>query len=490
MSSMASACKYFDVCGLPGVLTTGGSDMFCILHYPETAQKDIADFRHALDRHLSAGRSSFRNFHFPDAIPDIDLTGRTFTSDVYFTDVVFVRTLILENATFEKDLSIALSDIQMASLRGAGVKGHFRVTATNVSRIDLAQARFEGPVNVEVSGGIYIEARQACFAGHVSLHASNVSGMYLSHARFWKGLKLHAICQADRDLSNTSFAGLLDWPACTFNGDLHLADTIFQPDSILNLNNSTIRGQLLLTGASSNLPCEIYLNGTACESDVKVEAPIRSPQTRLIADKSAPHFSGHVSLANVDLSTCRLLGNVLERLEFSNITWAQRVRRCVLYDELCLRRGDATPLGNLKEAYQGLKLNYQKTGDNRRAGDFHYGEMEIQRRQYGWPWRLVSLEGLYWALNGYGIGHIRAFVILLGIVAGFGFLFWLTDRDAFAHRSFLEALRYSVSVATLQRPEIPWTFGQPGKWLHALEAMLGPIQIALFVLALRMRMKR
>src|SRR6266487_1279349 len=87
-----------------------------------------------------------------------------------------------------------------------------------------------------------------------------------------------------------------------------------------------------------------------------------------------------------------------------------------------------------------------------------------------------------------GVGHVRSLVILVVLVSAFAWLYHFTKPEAFT--GFGEALRYSVGVAALQRPEMPREFGEPQKWLHVAEAVLGPIQIALFALALRMRLKR
>ena len=55
---------------------------------------------------------------------------------------------------------------------------------------------------------------------------------------------------------------------------------------------------------------------------------------------------------------------------------------------------------------------------------------------------------------------------------------------------FSEALQYSIGVAAFQRPDMPRGFSELQKWLRVAEAVLGPLQIALFALALRMRLKR
>jgi hypothetical protein len=60
---------------------------------------------------------------------------------------------------------------------------------------------------------------------------------------------------------------------------------------------------------------------------------------------------------------------------------------------------------------------------------------------------------------------------------------------------FWDALRFSLAVTTLQRPEpdkfVPQLDLTPaGSWTQVLQTVLAPMLIALFFLALRMRLRR
>ena len=69
------------------------------------------------------------------------------------------------------------------------------------------------------------------------------------------------------------------------------------------------------------------------------------------------------------------------------------------------------------------KRKYEGKGDHIRAGDFHYGEMEMKRREYGFPRRWLSWEFAYWMLSGYGVGHVRSLVILVALISAFAGLY-------------------------------------------------------------------
>jgi len=124
-----------------------------------------------------------------------------------------------------------------------------------------------------------------------------------------------------------------------------------------------------------------------------------------------------VTLTNVDLRECLLVGNAVGRIEFWNVEWPRRRGRYTLRDENVYRHTGGIPPSNLREAYQVLKQKYHDKGDHVRAGDFHYGEMEMKRREYGWPRRYISPEFLYWLFSGYGMGYVRAFLWLVALLA-------------------------------------------------------------------------
>ena len=128
-------------------------------------------------------------------------------------------------------------------------------------------------------------------------------------------------------------------------------------------------------------------------------------------------------------------------------------------------------------------------GDHSLSGDFHYGEMEAKRREYGWPKRILCPEFLYWASSGYGIGYIRAFASLLFLLAGAAVLYYFFGGIAF-ECNLQNAFLFSLQTAALLRPMRPDGFTVAGEWIQVAESILVPIQAALFILALRMRLKR
>jgi hypothetical protein len=85
------------------------------------------------------------------------------------------------------------------------------------------------------------------------------------------------------------------------------------------------------------LPEGVRLDNTDIHGSVLLEAPLGAARLRLVASERPPKFADDVSLKNVDLSECLLLGNTFPRIDISNVAWARRFARSVLFDEVRLR---------------------------------------------------------------------------------------------------------------------------------------------------------
>jgi hypothetical protein len=189
--------------------------------------------------------------------------------------------------------------------------------------------------------------------------------------------------------------------------------------------------------------------------------------------------------------------------------------------------------GLIAEIYRQLKRNYDSKGDYWTAGHWHYGEMEMKRRNSRWPWlplrqlsRRVSLVALYKYASDYGESYVMPLLWLVFFVSAFAFVYpipglefnsptsgtpdWLgyLDWSTFfrAHATeqpqwlwwnlssfwsmILHSLMTSLSVAGFQRelryaPSYPW-----GRMLALLELLLTTTLGGLFLLAIRRQFKR
>lgn len=221
-------------------------------------------------------------------------------------------------------------------------------------------------------------------------------------------------------------------------------------------------------------------------------------------------FWGRVRFRDLALARVSFLGTDMRRLEFHNVRWHSYRGRQIVYDEILLEQKEKSPFISLaswteqklayedacarvEEIYRYLKLNYEGEGDQKQAGDFLYGEMEMHRRANIWRRRFpFSWYNLYWALSGYGERPLRAIFWLLGLLGGMAFLLARSglNLEGGARAGFNSALIYLLQQATLIRPD--WAAAQTpgGHLLGALSRVLLPAQTALFILALRNRLGR
>ena len=155
-----------------------------------------------------------------------------------------------------------------------------------------------------------------------------------------------------------------------------------------------------------------------------------------------------------------------------------------------------------------LAVNSEENHRYDQASDFRFWSMELQRKE-GWKARgrltIGILHTLYRHLSGYGEEILRAFLILIALFLFFAYVY---TRVGFVHPSSTapeamvstangagqpqkptKALVYSLAVITLQRPDPrPLT---AIAWAAVLaETILGPIQAALLILAVRRRFMR
>lgn len=157
-----------------------------------------------------------------------------------------------------------------------------------------------------------------------------------------------------------------------------------------------------------------------------------------------------------------------------------------------------------------LAVNAEENHRYDEASDFRFWSMELRKKE-GWRARgrlsVSILHSLYRHLSGYGEEIGRAFEILLGIWLIFAFLFtqvgfvrppslfseaetgvYLADEVGNPLKP-IKALGYSLAVMILQRPD-PRPLTAAASFAVLAEMILGPIQAALFALAVRRRFMR
>ena len=167
---------------------------------------------------------------------------------------------------------------------------------------------------------------------------------------------------------------------------------------------------------------------------------------------------------------------------------------------------NSTHFHQVEILYRQLKRNFEEQRDYARSGDFHFGEMEMKRKQLP-RWRqYVSLIFLYKLVSGYGQKWYQGLISFLVLVFIFSSLnlFWIKPikeegsqtcykKAQFCRNvDFGDSFLFTLRVMTLNKK----FFYEPRKdvWLGGLiisiEYLIGPTVIALMVLAIRRQFRR
>lgn len=238
----------------------------------------------------------------------------------------------------------------------------------------------------------------------------------------------------------------------------------------------------------------------------------------------------------IDLSKCSFLYSNPDRLIFRNFKFIENEpeeflalniwrRSFVLSDEKTVDRGETITItreetGESKEPrikqqeeikvdyshvealYRQFKKNLEEERDWEDAGEFHYGEMECKRKGLtapeGWhefigPLRRNSgLLAWYRYFSGYGERPLRALFWLVFLIFSFAFVYYGLDTSP--RQDFWDYYLWNLSIKAAFLQRIGETGNEPvgffGKLIYLLESALCPTLIAMFILALRRRVKR
>lgn len=143
--------------------------------------------------------------------------------------------------------------------------------------------------------------------------------------------------------------------------------------------------------------------------------------------------------------------------------------------------------------------NAEENRDYPTANEFHYWSMEAQRKE-GWS-RLGLIATLYWALSGYGERPRRALGVLAAIWFAFTMFYLLLANSApfwvFSATDLWQGLNYARQAAIYSLTALARLTPKPEpdelgwfQFLVTLEGLLGPLQIALLLLAVRRKVMR
>jgi hypothetical protein len=207
----------------------------------------------------------------------------------------------------------------------------------------------------------------------------------------------------------------------------------------------------------------------------------------------------NLEVADVDLRWCEFAGahrldqlRLAGRCPFGRPPRGWRTRRRTIAEEAAWRewptdRPDNWSLESvdperMANVYRSLRKAFEDSKNEPGAGDFYYGEMEMRRHSAETPRAERWILAVYWLLSGYGQRAARAIAALVVVIAVVGVLLamWGQPPD--------DAVRIAVGAVVLREPGAKLT--EAGQWTVMVARVLGPVLLAMAVLAVRARVKR
>lgn len=324
-----------------------------------------------------------------------------------------------------------------------------------------------------------------------------------------------ATFSADGDFGEAAFGAHARFSDATFSADAHFPEAKFGE---ADFNRSVFHALADFSRASFN--DSIHFFGSATD---RLSKDGTSLTGRALGNDPSLDFQ-HVRIEHRDRIAFHTLNlrphwfvNVDSRqFVFTDVDW-QWDRISIKQEIAALEANDVfSPNRLLAIACRQLAENAESNNRYEEASRFRYWAMDLTRRTKwkGWRfWKSDWLHMLYWAVSGYGERILRA----LGVLAAVWFVFALLYmRVGFAQSppkasndgassatavstiiedgigqplEFSRALTYSLAVMTLQKPE-PRPLTNWAQTLVTLETILGPVQAALLLLAIRRKFMR
>jgi uncharacterized protein YjbI with pentapeptide repeats len=467
------------------------------------------DFSHA----TFYGDSSF---FFTNFAAGADFSYATFARGAYFSHATFTKRADFLNATFREgaDFSEAKFSemLNLASVtfsagayfsRATFSGGLYCFNTTFAAGANFSEATFtEAQFNVSTFAGKAYFGRATFTKRADFVHTTFTEEADFFRTTFTEANFETAAFSAGVDFSESTFAAVADFPGATFSGNTRFLYTTFAAEA--NFRGSQFRGRTLFTGLEAAEEHQLCPLSTAATNFDFCDLVIESPES--------------LSFRHMDFRACRFLNTDLRKIELTGVRWPQKGARQLVYDEIdSALRGVPYPWDQLERLYRELKQNYDDRRNYARAGDFHYGEKEMQRRNPATPWSLKVLLWLYWLVSGYGERFLRPLLCTLVLLIGatVAYIWWglapkapplstMPETTAFLvmpgavsrpaplpimqPNAWLSALHYSFRVMTLLKPEDLEPMGL-AKVVQTLESLLGPLFLGLFALAVRQRLK-
>lgn len=291
------------------------------------------------------------------------------------------------------------------------------------------------------------------------------------------------------DFFKSTFAETVDFEECVFE-KADFTEAKFLGDT--NFVNTTFENEAKFSEVIFTSGSRVRFFGTEANMMFK-------PETNVSFQGARIHDPEQLTFHTVLLRPSWFVDTDARNLNFINAKWHRLLNnhKEFLQNEISVLQDQniQSPHSLLAKTCRELYTNYEEKREYPTAGEFHYWSMYALRKEGLWHFGFIRT--LYGWMSGYGERPNRAFGALVFIWAAFTMSYWLFGPEALAIPSIpaesvenlWQSAVYSLSALARLRPNPVPEFGL-FQLLVTLEGLLGPLQIALFALAVRRKVMR
>lgn len=492
---------------------------------------------------------------------NIDFTGAVFTGDVNFRFSVFNNGANFRSTNFLGDKSVDFSETKFYGHETAnfinavftGEKGvNFNGAIFHGGGANFGAAKFKGTAGVNFSGVEFGGSKRTYFSDTV------FSGDNVANFKYAKFLAVEGADfteakfsgYGEANFSSTEFIcndwahfggakficrGGVNFLFAKFSCEKGVSfwESEFSGEGGANFKEAqfTGNGEVVFRGAEfsckegvqfSNI--KFFNNGKISFEDVSVAneciiefdlASIKHPKMMIFSNINL----GNTSFYQTDIEDFIFKNVKFKKFPHENMKLLRKVfaiARIGLIDEIwnevtiedINREYNDDYFAHVEILYRQLKRNFEEKRDYDRAGDFHFGEMEMKRRQQRRFQRYLSLTAMYKYISGYGQKWMRAISWFVSFLIMFSILNsqWLeplsdrTPKSLFTNQlgsdhvsksaELIDSVIYTLNTMTLRKDSRFGVTSSIGQAFTILQSIVGPAILALMFLAIRRQFRR
>ncbi len=459
-------------------------------------------------------------------INDTNWAGFIFPEDFKLYDLKFNTAVDLRWSVFEDVTINNIQSLEKFDMSHSTFNGNFHISKAEFKKeVDLHDSIFQK--DVEIYAKILGRAGfHGCdFYGRTSFLGSITGGGTFHMSRFHEAVTFRGGRDINLKISSVISTSIVGDVGATSNNDINPRFISRIIKLAANIKNHIKARLKKLHHQLTNAALSLYEKTIYWVNKQKRELmPLKDSSvnirwlfdSEIVMTEVEFRHPENTKFMGVDMSRVSLVGTDVKGVHFYDAKFYQpNLKRQGLYDEvLLLETQDYNysyyMLPRIESEYRNVRVALENNKNYSAATDFYVGEMEARRRQMFYPKRyFFSIEALYHALSNYGASPwlaLRMFIWLVILHTVLTVTFVITPETAFVKilkikeniplindifKLSIINIVNSFNILTFQRGNTILEITQlSGHIVNTLFRVLGPVQLALIALAIRVKIKR